>query len=154
MIMRLDEARKRGGIDFGGNAKVDLGGMVMEGFFRSVVDAEEDGDEDNDDDDDGDDDKEKESYLSYARRAKFDTVASVSGSLPTLTFMGNCVVELYLLDYASSYQHSFVYIHQLALHRRSALKKRTPKSFGTVYCWQYVHCLRLWSAVLVAACSP
>ena len=61
-----------------------------------VVDAEEDRDGDNDDDDndDGNDEKEKESYLSYARRAKFGTAASVSGSLPTLTFMGNCVVDL------------------------------------------------------------
>ena len=127
----------------------------MEGFFRSVVDAEEDRDGDNDDNDDGDgdNDKENESYLSYARRTKFGTAASISGSLPTLTFMGNCVVNLYSLDYASSYQDAFVYACQLALQLRSALKKRTLKSFRTVYCWQYVHCLRLWSAVLEAACS-
>ena len=103
---------------------------------------EEDRDGDNnydgDEDDDGDDDKAKESYLSYARRAKFDTAESVSGLLPSLTFMINCVVGLYLLDYASSYQHAFVYLRQLALHLRSALKKRTPKLFRTVYCWQYV----------------
>ena len=68
--------------------------------------------------------------------------------------MGNCVVELYSLDYASSYQHASVYVRQLSLHLSSSLKKCTPKSFRTVYCWQYVHCLRLWLAVLAAACSP
>jgi nucleolar complex protein 2 len=66
--------------------------------------------------------------------------------------MGNCVVELYSLDYVSSYQHAFVYIRQLALHLRSALQKKTPETFRVVYCWQYMHCLKLWTAVL-AACS-
>lgn len=95
----------------------------------------------------------KSSYLSYARRAKFGTAASVHSALPTLTFMGNCVVELYSLDYASSYSHAFVYVRQLALHLRNALQKRTSESLRAVYCWQYVHCLRLWAAVLSAACG-
>ena len=33
MIRRLDESRKRGVIDFAGNAKVDLRGVDMEGLF-------------------------------------------------------------------------------------------------------------------------
>ena len=51
MIRMPDEARNRDGIYFAVNAKVDLGGVDMEGFFRSVVNAEEDGDGDNDDND-------------------------------------------------------------------------------------------------------
>ena len=99
-----------------------------------VVDTEEGGDGDNNDDDDnGDDDKERDSYLFYSRRVKFVTASSVSGLLPTLTVMVNFVVKLYSLDYASSYQHTFVYVPQLALHLRSSLKKRTPKSFRTIY---------------------
>ena len=45
-----------------------------------VLDVEEDRDGENNDDDggDGNNDKEKESYLSYARRHKFGTAASVS----------------------------------------------------------------------------
>ena len=62
------------------------------------------------------------------------------------------MVELNSLDYAFSYHHAFVYIRQLVLYLRSALKKSNPKSLRTVYCWKYVHCLRLWLAVLVAAC--
>ena len=95
----------------------------------------------------------KSSYLGYARRAKFGTASNVSSVLPTLTFMGNCVVELYGLDYASAYQHAFVYIRQLALHLRSAMTKKTPESRAVVCCWQYVHCLKLWVAVLCASCG-
>ncbi len=96
----------------------------------------------------------KATYLAYAKRAKFANAATVTSLLPTLTFMGNCVVELYSLDYASSYQHAFVYIRQLALHLRTALQKKTPEAFRVVHCWQYIHCLKLWTAVLSSACSP
>ena len=93
----------------------------------------------------------KSTYLSYAKASKFANASTVSSLLPQLTFMGNCVVELYSLDYASSYQHAFVYIRQLALHLRSALQKKTPDTFRIVYCWQYMHCLKLWTAVLAAS---
>ena len=95
----------------------------------------------------------KSVYLAYAKSAKFAKAASISSLLPQLTFMGNCVVELYSLDYASSYQHAFIYIRQLALHLRSALQKKTPEAFRIVYCWQYMHCLKLWTAVLSASAS-
>ena len=95
----------------------------------------------------------KATYLAYAKSAKFANAATVTSLLPTLTFMGNCVVELYSLDYASSYQHAFVYIRQLALHLRTALQKKTPESFRVVYCWQFMHCLKLWTAVLAATCG-
>lgn len=95
----------------------------------------------------------KSTYLAYAKRAKFATAATVTSLLPTLTFMGNCVVELYSLDYASSYQHAFVYIRQLALHLRSAVQKKTPETFRIVYCWQYIHCLKLWTAILSSSCK-
>jgi nucleolar complex protein 2 len=95
----------------------------------------------------------KMTYLSYAQRSRFGTASNVTTVLPTLTFMGNCIVELYTLDYASAYQHAFVYIRQLALHLRTALMKKTKDSMAVVYCWQYMHCLKLWVAVLSAACG-
>jgi len=95
----------------------------------------------------------KKTYLAYAQRAKFANASSVTSSLPTLTFMGNCVVELYSLDYHSSYQHAFVYIRQMALHLRTAMQKKTLEALGAVYCWQYLHCLKLWVAVLAEACQ-
>ena len=97
----------------------------------------------------------KKTYLAYARRAKFGgTSASImTNALPTLTFMGNCLVELYSLDHHSSYQHAFIYIRQLALFLRTAMQKKTPEAFQQVYCWQFMHCLKLWVAVLSAACK-
>ena len=95
----------------------------------------------------------KLTYLSYANCAKFGTAANVSSTLPTLTFMGNCIVELYTLDYGSAYQHVFIYVRQLALHLRNAMMKQTGEARGAVTCWQFVHCLKLWVAVLCAACG-
>jgi nucleolar complex protein 2 len=93
----------------------------------------------------------KKTYLAYMKRAKFGSTAINSPALPTLTFMGNCLVELYSLDFHSSYQHAFVYIRQLALLLRSAMQKKTIETMQQVYCWQYVQCLKLWVAVLSAA---
>jgi nucleolar complex protein 2 len=93
----------------------------------------------------------KKTYLAYTKRAKFGSSVMNSPTLPTLTFMGNCLVELYCLDFHSSYQHAFVYIRQLALLLRTAMHKKTPESMQQVFCWQYVHCLKLWVAVLSAA---
>jgi nucleolar complex protein 2 len=96
----------------------------------------------------------KKTYLAYARRARFGGTGSImTNALPTLTFMGNCLVELYSLDYHSSYQHAFVYVRQLALFLRTAMQKKTPEAFQNVYCWQYMHCLKLWVAVLAGACK-
>lgn len=93
----------------------------------------------------------KKTYLAYSKRAKFGSSVTNSPALPTLTFMGNCLVELYSLDFHSSYQHAFVYIRQLALLLRTAMHKKTPESMQQIFCWQYVHCLKLWVAVLSAS---
>lgn len=93
----------------------------------------------------------KKTYLAYMKRAKFGNISIHSPTLPTLTFMGNCLVELYNIDYHSSYQHAFVYIRQLALLLRGVMQKKTIESMQQVYCWQYIQCLKLWVAVLSSA---
>ncbi|CAB9512540.1 Nucleolar complex protein 2 homolog [Seminavis robusta] len=97
----------------------------------------------------------KKTYLAYARRAKFggDSASVMSNTLPTLTFMGNCLVELYSLDHSSSYQHAFVYIRQLALLLRAYMQKKTKEAAQQVFCWQFIHCLKLWVAVLSTCCK-
>jgi nucleolar complex protein 2 len=97
----------------------------------------------------------KKTYLAYARRAKFggDSASIMTNALPTLTFMGNCLVELYSLDHSSSYQHAFVYIRQLALLLRGYMQKKTKEAAQQVFCWQFVHCLKLWVAVLSTCCK-
>ena len=93
----------------------------------------------------------KKTYLAYMKRAKFGNISIHSPTLPTLTFMGNCLVELYNIDYHSSYQHAFVYIRQWALLLRGVMQKKTIESMQQVYCWQFIQCLKLWVAVLSSA---
>jgi nucleolar complex protein 2 len=51
---------------------------------------------------------------------------------------------------ASSYQHAFVYLRQLALHLRAAYTKKTPEALQRVHSWQFFNCLRAWTAVVTA----
>jgi len=90
----------------------------------------------------------KKCYLSYARISKF--VTNHDANFATLTLLGNCCVDLYSIDTDSSYQHAFVYIRQLALLLRKAKTEPTSDSIRAVYCWQYIHCCKLWVAVLAA----
>lgn len=50
--------------------------------------------------------------------------------------MADCVVELFGLDLAVSYDHIFVALRQLAVLLRSALTTKEKESFRAVYCWQ------------------
>jgi nucleolar complex protein 2 len=67
--------------------------------------------------------------------------------------MGNCLVELYSLDFQSSYQHTFVYIRELALQLRKAVAKKSPDAIQQVFGWQFLHSLKLWVAVLAEAAT-
>ncbi|KAH7439635.1 hypothetical protein KP509_04G069800 [Ceratopteris richardii] len=83
-------------------------------------------------------------YKEYAANSKFVTASS----LPRIRFMANCVVELYGVDFAASYQQAFVFIRQLAIILRNALTMKTKEAFKQVYSWQYVNCLEVWVRVL------
>jgi len=66
-----------------------------------------------------------------------------------LQFLENCVVELYGLDMAATYQHAFVYIRQLAVHLRQAHAKiKAKQAHDQVYNWQTVHSVKVWARVL------
>ncbi|CAB0012860.1 unnamed protein product [Nesidiocoris tenuis] len=86
-------------------------------------------------------------YIAYIRGSKFVS----ANTLPQINFMKRCLVDMYKLDPALSYQHAFLYIRQLAIHLRNAVTIHKKESFQTVYNWQYVHSLRLWVDLLCAA---
>ncbi len=85
-------------------------------------------------------------YRSFVQNAKFVNAASV----PHIHFMASCVVDMFGLDMAASYQQAFTGIRQLAVLLRGALAMRTKDAFREVYCWQTVNCLELWAKVLAA----
>ena len=61
-------------------------------------------------------------YLTFVRNCKFPTPSM----RPTLNFMLNSVVELFRLDLSAAYQHAFVYIRQLAVHRKFPSRMAGP----------------------------
>ncbi|KAJ0403393.1 hypothetical protein ATCC90586_005337 [Pythium insidiosum] len=85
-------------------------------------------------------------YITYMRNTKFTNEAT----LPHHVLLGNCVVELYGLDLASSYQHAFVYIRELAITLRKTITSPSPDTFKAVLNWQFFNQLRVWTAVVCA----
>eukprot|EP01125_Pyxidicula_operculata_P005070 TRINITY_DN1858_c1_g1_i1.p1 TRINITY_DN1858_c1_g1~~TRINITY_DN1858_c1_g1_i1.p1 ORF type:complete len:712 (+),score=233.86 TRINITY_DN1858_c1_g1_i1:31-2166(+) len=87
----------------------------------------------------------KGAYLTYVRNAKFMNMKTQ----PIITFMSNCVAELYGIDFTASYQHAFVYVRQLGIHlRNSHASKR--EHHESVYNWQNINSISVWIRVLCA----
>ncbi|KAI8972566.1 Noc2-domain-containing protein [Trametes punicea] len=91
----------------------------------------------------------KNTYLTLVRSCK----STSAHTLPAINLMKNSASELYCADHATSYQHAFGYIRQLAIHLRNSMKTKTKEAYKQVYNWQYVHCVDFWALVLARACD-
>ena len=88
--------------------------------------------------------------------------------------MQRSLVELYSLDSTITYQHGFVFLRQLTVHLRTAIQTKKPvrnppvkwhfdtigfflslsqESVQSVYNWQFVHALGLWTNVVAVLFS-
>ncbi|KAG8320950.1 Nucleolar complex protein 2 [Homalodisca vitripennis] len=79
-------------------------------------------------------------YVAYISNSKFMSVAT----LPNISFMRRSLAEMFCLDMSVSYQHTFLYIRQLAIHLRNAITVHKKESIQAVCNWQYMNSLRLW----------
>jgi len=57
-------------------------------------------------------------------------------------------VEIFGLNFTSSYQHAFVYIRQLAIHLRNAITQKTKMSYQNIYNWQFINSIKVWALIL------
>ncbi|KAI8878527.1 Noc2-domain-containing protein [Backusella circina FSU 941] len=92
----------------------------------------------------------KNIYLTFIKNCKNTNVHS----LPVINLMRNLAAQLYGINPVLSYQQGFVYIRQLAIHLRAAMKNRTTKNHNMVYNWQYIHCIDFWADVLNSYSGP
>ena len=65
-------------------------------------------------------------YLSFVRNAK----SMGEQSRAAVAMMGKCIVEILGVDMVAAYQHAFVYIRQLAIHLRNAIKNKSKDAYA------------------------
>lgn len=75
-------------------------------------------------------------------------------TLPVVGFLMSCVVDIYGTDVECAYQHTFVYLRQLAIYLRQALQSQTQSNVRAVFNWQYLNALRTWGLVVSTYHEP
>ncbi|KAJ3216924.1 Nucleolar Complex 2 protein [Dinochytrium kinnereticum] len=97
-------------------------------------------------------------YLDLSLKGLYTTFSTACRTtnihtLSAIDFMINCIVEISGIDPNTTYYFGFIYIRQLAILLRGAMNTRSKDATKNVYCWQFVHCLRVWARVLATYCE-
>ncbi|KJH43694.1 Noc2p family protein [Dictyocaulus viviparus] len=89
-------------------------------------------------------------YLGFVSSSRHVTDAT----WPLIHFAHRTFAELTVLHPNLAYPYAFVYIRQIAIHLRNAIiSKKRKDMVQTVYNWQIMQCLYLWTRVLSKAHS-
>lgn len=91
----------------------------------------------------------KSMYSSYVSNCKFIS----ANSLPAVNMMRRSLAEMFAMNQEKAYNYAFVYIRQLAILLRNAITIKKKESYESVYNWQYVQSLSLWT-LLVSRTYP
>jgi len=86
----------------------------------------------------------KSCYVAYVANTRSISLQS----LPVVAFMQKSFAELSFIEPTVAYQYAFVYIRQCAIHLRNATIAKKKDLIKTVYNWQYIQCLYLWTQVM------
>ncbi|EJD75679.1 nucleolar complex protein [Loa loa] len=89
----------------------------------------------------------KRCYLEYVMNVR-DVKAE---SWPLIVLMQKSYAELCMTYPEITYQYAFVYIRQTAIHLRNAMIAKRKDLIQTIYNWQFMQCLYLWSQVIAKA---
>ncbi|VDM62149.1 unnamed protein product, partial [Angiostrongylus costaricensis] len=89
-------------------------------------------------------------YLGFVSNSRVVT----NTTWPLLHFAHRTFAELTVLHPNLAYPYAFVYIRQIAIHLRNAtISKKRKDMVQTVYNWQVMQCLYLWTRVVSKAHS-
>lgn len=86
----------------------------------------------------------KKLYIGFVRNSKFVNLKTK----PIIVFMKNSLIEMFSYNEAATYKQGFLYIRQLAITLRNAICVKKKDSYQSVYNWQYISALQLWSQVV------
>ncbi|KAL3993987.1 Noc2p family protein [Acanthocheilonema viteae] len=99
----------------------------------------------------------KDSFPTIIKRCYLEYVMNVrdvkAESWFLIILMQKSFAELCMTYPEIAYQYTFVYIRQMAIHLRNAMIAKRKDLIQTVYNWQFMQCLYLWSHVIAKAHS-
>ncbi|VIO93364.1 conserved hypothetical protein,hypothetical protein [Brugia malayi] len=97
----------------------------------------------------------KTSFPALIKRCYLEYVMNVRDvkeeSWPLIVLMQKSFAELCVTCPEIAYQYAFVYIRQTAIHLRNAMIAKRKDLIQTIYNWQFMQCLYLWSQVIAKA---
>uniref|UniRef100_A0A0R3RXZ6 Nucleolar complex protein 2 homolog n=1 Tax=Elaeophora elaphi TaxID=1147741 RepID=A0A0R3RXZ6_9BILA len=98
---------------------------------------------------------QKSSFPAMIKRCYLEYVMNVrdvkAESWPLIVLMQKSFAELCMTFPEVAYQYAFVYVRQTAIHLRNAMIAKRKDLIQTIYNWQFVQCLYLWSQVIAKA---